>query len=80
MFKVGDVVRHEEYGRGFIKHVVAEDEDTALYLVEFDNEHYGLHSGGWRGLYGKEGRCYWLRDNRLYGDVTFRGNKHATAS
>lgn len=80
MFKVGDVVRHEEYGRGFIKYVVEEDGDTAPYFVQFDNNHDDLHSGGWRGFYGREGCCRWLRDNVLSNVVTFKGNKHATAS
>lgn len=80
MFKVGDVVRHEEYGQGFIKYVVAEDEDTAPYFVQFDNTHDDLHGGGWRGFYGREGCCHWLRDSVLCKVVTFRGNKHATAN
>lgn len=80
MFKVGNVVRHKKYGRGTIKYVVEERPGIAPYFVEFDNEHEDLHRGGWRGFYGKEDCCYWLRDNVLSRAVTFKGNKHATAS
>lgn len=75
MFKVGNAVRHEEYGHGVIKYVVEEDEDTAPYFVEFDDEHEDLHSGGWRGYYGEENCCYWLRGDVLSRVVTFKGNK-----
>ena len=80
MFKVGDRVSHKKFGRGTIKYVVEERHDVAPYFVEFDNKHELLHSGGWRGYHGEIGRCFWLRDNSLSRAVTFKGNKHATAS
>ena len=80
MLEVGDRVSHKKFGRGTIKYVVEEGPNVAPYFVEFDNKHEDLHSGGWREYYGEVGRCFWLRGNVLSRAVTFKGNKHATAS
>lgn len=72
-FKIGDKVHHHNYGRGTVK---ASDHSPIPYFVEFDNEHEGLHGGGWNGIYGKDKSCYWLHGRDLTVIAkSFKGNK-----
>lgn len=82
MFKVGDHVVHRTFGKGKVLAVYIDDLELGQlpFFVEFKNAHGALHNGGFKGVYGKPGHCYWCSAGRLVIDVVFKGNKHATAS
>jgi co-chaperonin GroES (HSP10) len=54
-FKVGDRVRHKEYGHGTIK---VRDHTSVPYLVEFDDHNDQLHDGGGKCLPDHGYWCY----------------------
>ncbi|MFA5099479.1 MAG: hypothetical protein WC547_01160 [Candidatus Omnitrophota bacterium] len=65
-FKVGDRVRHGEYGDGTVIGHHAGISNT----VEFDRKNKGFHDGGWieKGITeasGKEEHCYFVMDYDL---------------
>lgn len=61
MFKVGEEVTHKIFGCGVVisVDVLNKGMDSWPYFVEFRASGKGLHGGGFRGIFGKPGHCYW---------------------
>ena len=68
MFKVGDRVRHDEFGLGTVICTIEEDYGTD-YGVEFDGEGFKGHNcEGFTltsGNYGESSRCWWCEESAL---------------
>lgn len=59
--KIGDRVRHQEYGEGTVIGITGGDN----YGVEYDRN-VGGHACGGQGIpRGKQGHCWWCRENKL---------------
>lgn len=77
MFKKGQRVEHSVYGAGRVVEVFTDltYPDGLPYFVEFDKRDFRLHSGGFKGMFGKPNRCYWCADAELKKVCIFKGNK-----
>lgn len=62
-FKVGDRVKHKQFGEGNIVHYDENGEQP--YLVEFDKSNPKLHSGSLSKKKYKEKHCWWCYEHEM---------------
>lgn len=62
-FKVGDRVKHKEFGKGNIVYYCKSKNQP--YLVEFDKSNPALHNGSLSGKKYKEEHCWWCYEQEM---------------